>query len=135
MDPNELFDGFDPEAHAAEAKERWGDTSSYAEAARRTKTYTEADWERIRAEDRDLLQSLASVMQRGESPTSPEALEHAERHRLHIDRYYYACSREMHAGLAGMYEADSRFQASMDQHGEGLTAFLVAAIRASAAAT
>ena len=39
----------------------------------------------------------------------------------------------MHAGLADMYEADARFAASIDAHGEGLTRFLAAAIRANAA--
>jgi hypothetical protein len=38
----------------------------------------------------------------------------------------------MHARLGDMYEADSRFAANIDKFGEGLTAFLVAAIRENA---
>ena len=39
------------EQYAAEVKERWGDTEAYAESARRTKSYTEADWVRIKGEE------------------------------------------------------------------------------------
>ena len=38
----------------------------------------------------------------------------------------------MHRGLASLYEGDPRFAANIDRHGAGLTAFLVAAIRANA---
>jgi hypothetical protein len=56
----------------------------------------------------------------------------AERHRLSIDRWFYPCSRAMHLGLASLYESDSRFAENIDKHGEGLTPFFVAAIRANA---
>ena len=32
MDRKKLFDGFDPAAYEAEAKQRWGDTAAYAES-------------------------------------------------------------------------------------------------------
>lgn len=39
----------------------------------------------------------------------------------------------MHSGPASMCEGDERFSQSIDKHGEGLTGFLGAAIRANAA--
>ena len=33
------------DVYAAEAKERWGETEAYKESQRRTKNYTEADWQ------------------------------------------------------------------------------------------
>ena len=39
----------------------------------------------------------------------------------------------MQLGLADMYEADARFRDYYDRHGQGLTDYLVAAIRANAA--
>lgn len=45
----QVFGSFDPEAHAEEARERWGSTDAYRESARRTRGYTKADW-RIGAE-------------------------------------------------------------------------------------
>jgi hypothetical protein len=56
----------------------------------------------------------------------------AERHRLLIDRWFYPCSPETHAGLASLYESDARYAEGMDRHATGLAAFLVAAIRANA---
>jgi hypothetical protein len=37
-----IFDGFDPDEYADEAKERWGDTDAYKISMQRTKSYTEA---------------------------------------------------------------------------------------------
>lgn len=39
----------------------------------------------------------------------------------------------MHRRLADLYENEGRFAANIDQYGEGLTTFLVAAIRENAA--
>jgi hypothetical protein len=70
-------------------------------------------------------------MKKGVDPSSPEAVAVAERHRLSIDKWFYPCSRAMHAGLADMYEADARFRGAIDKAGEGVTQFLAAAIRAN----
>jgi hypothetical protein len=56
----------------------------------------------------------------------------AERHRQLIDTWFYPCSRAMHRGLSEMYLQDERFRSAIDAHGEGLTAFLRAAIAANA---
>jgi len=133
MDMKELFGGFDPAVHEAEVRERWGDGDAYKESARRVKAYTPDDWKRQQAEQVAIYADAADAMRRGVDPTTPAAVEIAERHRLAIDRWFYPCSRAMHAGLADMYEADERFRATIDRAGEGLTRFLTAAIRASAA--
>ena len=58
----------------------------------------------------------------------------AERHRLCFDRWFYRCSHKMHASIADMWEADTRYATSIDTHGgEGLAKFLAAAMRANAA--
>ena len=38
------------EAHQAEAEERWGDTDEYRESSRRTASYSDEQWKKIRAE-------------------------------------------------------------------------------------
>ena len=43
----EVFGDFDPDEHAAEVEERWGDGEPYRESQRRVARYTKADWERI----------------------------------------------------------------------------------------
>ena len=132
VDLKQLFDGFDPARYEAEAKERWGETEAHRESARRTKGYSAEDWSRYETENEAVLRDATAVMQAGRRPADAEAMDVAERHRLSIDQWFYACSREMHARLADMYEADARFAASIDRHGEGLTPFLAAAIRANA---
>ncbi len=133
MNPQEIFDGFDPSEHEEEAKRRWGTTSAFQESARRTKNYTPQDWERIKAADRELMEALAKKLQQGASAEDPEVLDLAEQHRLHMDRWYYPCSHAMHAGLAQLYTEDPRFAASFEKYGEGLAAFLATAIQANAA--
>ena len=133
MDMKEIFGGFDPSMHEAEVEERWGGTDAYKASRDRVQRYTADDWTRQQAEQGTIYADAAAAMRRGLEPTSPDAMAIAERHRQSIDRWFYSCSRVMHAGLADMYEADERFRAAIDKAGEGLTTFLAAAIRANAA--
>jgi len=133
MNPKQLFDGFDPAAHEAEAAERWGETSQFKEAGRRTRRYTPEDWTRIKAENDAVMDELAAAFARGVAPADPEAMDLAERHRRHIDRWYYPCPHATHAGLAGLYVGDDRFRTAIEERGEGLAAFLADAIRANTA--
>ena len=132
MDPKQLFDGFDPAQYEAEAEQRWGSSESFKESARRTKGYSSEDWQRFAAEQAALYAEAWALLTAGEPPDGERAGAVAERHRALIDRWFYPCSLEMHRGLASLYEGDPRFAANIDRHGAGLTAFLVAAIRANA---
>jgi DNA-binding transcriptional MerR regulator len=133
IDMKQLFDGFDPEQHEDEARERWGGTDAYAASKRRTRSYSRADWERLHAEQAAVYADAAAALAAGTAADADAAMAIAERHRLSIDRWFYPCSHAMHRGLADMYEADERFAANIDKHGAGLTAYLAAAIRANAA--
>lgn len=134
MNREDLFEGFDPEQYEEEAEQRWGETDAYRESSRRTSTYTPEDWKRIKADEHALMEAIADRMRARVSPEDRTAVDLAERHRRHIDRWFYPCSHARHAGLADMYVADDRFRATFDRHGEGLADYLAAAIRANAAA-
>ena len=127
-----LFDGFDPSLYESEVKERWGKTDAYKESARRTSKYTKADWERYKAESYAIMADAAQLFRSGASADGEGAMAVAERHRLSLDRWFYPCAPEMHAGLADMYEADARFAESIDKYAPGLTPWWSAAIRANA---
>jgi len=127
-----IFEGFDPAKYEAEVRERWGGTDAYKEATRRTKGYTKEDWQRLRSEGEAIYANAAALMNGGTAPTDDAAMVVAERHRLHIGRWFYPCSVDAHRGLANLYETDDRFSAGIDGHAPGLAAFLVAAIRANA---
>jgi DNA-binding transcriptional MerR regulator len=133
MDAKELFEGFDPADYEDEARERWGESEAYRESARRTGRYKEQDWKRMKEESNAILENLAARMREGAAADDAGVVELAEQHRLHIDRWFYPCSRKMHEGLAGLYVGDDRFKANLERHGEGLAQFLADAIRANAA--
>lgn len=133
MRPEELFEGFDPALYENEVQERWGGSEAYAESVRRTRRYTDEDWRRMKAEGDELVGALAAHLAAGRSPDEEEVMAAAEAHRLHIDRWFYPCSREMHVALSRMYVDDPRFAATFEAQREGLTEYVAAAIRANAA--
>ncbi len=117
--------------HQAEAEERWGNTDSYRESARRTQGYGPEDWAVIKAENEQIEADFAAAMVAGHSPDSSEAGALAERARLHIDRWYYPCTHAMHSGLAGMYTADPRFKENYEKRATGLAQYVASAIVAN----
>ena len=129
----DLFDGFDPSRYDEEARSQWGTTDAFAESEKRTRGYTPDDWKALQAEQAVVYDAAFAALKGGKAPSSAEAMDIAERHRLSIDRWFYPCSHTMHRGLASMYESDDRFRQSIDKYGEGLTTFLAEAIRANAA--
>ena len=132
MNASELFDGFDPKQYEQEAEQRWGHSDAYKESARRTKGYSKDDGARIKTANLDLMQRIAALLAAGHEPGETAAMDLAEEHRLHIDRFYYPCSHIMHDNLGQMYTADVRFQDNLDKFGSGVAAFLQAAIAANA---
>jgi DNA-binding transcriptional MerR regulator len=127
-----LFDGFDPDRYEDEAKQRWGSAESYKVSAQRTKSYSEADWRKLKDEQAAIYADALAAMKDGVRPDEPRAMDAAERHRLSIDRWFYPCSAQMHCGLADLWEADRRYADNIDKYGAGLTEYLAAAVRANA---
>jgi hypothetical protein len=123
--------GFDQNKYDAEVKERWGETDAYKEAARRTRDFSEEDLARIKEEAEEVELRLAGVFLAGHAPSDEPSMDAAEAHRLHMENFY-PCSHAMHVGLGQMYTADPRFTEHYDKRGEGLAAFLQAAIGANA---
>jgi DNA-binding transcriptional MerR regulator len=132
MDKEEMFEvfgDFDPAEYEEEVRERWGDTDAYAESKRRYATYSKDDLKAIKAEQDAVIVGLGERMAAGDDPDSPEVQELVERHRLVIDRNFYACPPAMHARLGDMYVADPRFTAVYDKVHPGLAIFLRDAMR------
>jgi len=119
--------------HAAEAKERWGHTDAYKESAKRTASYSRADWDEMKAETEAIEAGFAEALGKGAPADGEQAMDLAEEARLQIDRRFYPCSHAMHANLAEMYTADTRFRAHYDDRAEGLAEYVAAAIRANQA--
>jgi DNA-binding transcriptional MerR regulator len=130
----EVFGAHDPGQYADEARERWGETDAYRESHRRTSEYTKADWQRLGEESERIEQEYADCLMSGEPSDGPRARAAAERHRSHIDQWFYPCSHEMQVGLAEMYVADPRFTAHYDARVPGLAQYVHDAIYANALA-
>jgi DNA-binding transcriptional MerR regulator len=135
MSKEEMFGGFDEFDHAQyadEAKERWGDTDAYKESARRAKKYSKQDWQRMKEEMDAVHNGLAEMLRAGKPAADPEVTALAEQHRLHIDRWFYPCSHQMHQALGDMYIADPRFTATYEKIAPGLAQYVRDAITANA---
>ena len=130
----EVFGDFNPDDHAAEVEERWGDTDAYRESAKRTARYTKADWQRINAQGQAAIEQVIGAMADRKPADSPAAMAGAEAHRQQITDAFYDCSYEIHAALAEMYLADPRFTATYEKIAPGLAQYLHDAIKANAAA-
>ena len=126
-----VFGDFDPAEHEEEARQRWGGSEEYAQSALRMSSYTKQDWETIQAEAAGIYADFHALQQQGIAPESPEAAAAVKAHREHISRWFYECSPEIHAGLGQMYVADQRFADNIDKSGEGLSAYMSAAIEAA----
>lgn len=128
----EVFGEFDPAEYEDEVRERWGDTEAYRESARRAARYTKADWERFKAESEEIQGAIVALMDAGVPADDPRALDAVDRARLQIDRWFYPCSREMHAALGRMYVADPRFTATYEKIRPGMAQYVCDATQANA---
>lgn len=136
MDRTEMFEGleeFDHEQYQDEAERRWGHTDQYKESMRRTRRYGKGDWARIKEEGEAVVTKLADLLTEGAQAAGRAAMDLAEEHRSHIDRWFYPCSHGMHCNLAEMYTADERFEEYFEKRAKGLAAFVQDAIKANAA--
>ncbi len=127
---SEQFKDFDHHDHEQEAAERWGQTEAYKESARRTKGYGKKEFDRIQEEVAAINQAFADKMDR--NIPAEGAADVAERHRQHIEQWFYPGSKAFHVEVSQMYTADERFKANYEKYGEGLAEYVQQAIAANA---
>ncbi len=132
-DMRELFgDSFDD--YQAEAEQKWGETAEWKESQRRAKSYGKDDWIQIKSEGEAVEQAFADAFRAGLPADSEEAMNAAEKHRLHVNRWFYDCPPDFHRNLGDMYVSDPRYVATYDESFglPGLAAYCRAAIHANA---
>ncbi|GAA2208227.1 MerR family transcriptional regulator [Nonomuraea monospora] len=128
----EIFGDFRPEDHDAEVERRWGHTAAYAQSRARVASYTKADWLRLRAEADTVTDDLIAACKAGLPADGPAAMDIAERHRGHIERWFYDCPHDLHRCLGDIYAEDPRFAATFDERVPGLAGYFRHAIHANA---
>jgi MerR family transcriptional regulator, thiopeptide resistance regulator len=126
----ELFDGFDPAEYEDEVQERWGDTDAYKQSAARTKRYTKADWEQIKAEGDANTAEFIRLLDAGVAPAAPEALAAAAEKHAQLEKWFYDAPPEMFGNLADMWVNDQRFKKNIDKPRAGLAEYERAAVKA-----
>lgn len=134
MDKRKMFDGFDEfdsSKYEEETKARWGQTEAYKESMKRTRSYSKEKWSEIKEELDEILERMVALKAAGTEADSDEAMDLAEEHRGHIDRWFYPCSHAMHGSLSTMYTADPRFADFFEKRGEGLAEYVRGAIEAN----
>lgn len=127
----DVFEGFDPDQHAEEVEQRWGNSDANKQSSKRTQSYSKQDWEKYKSESEKLTQRMAALMDNGMKPGSEQVLEVIELMRLQIDQWFYDCSPEMHANLGEMYVNDERFNATYEKIRLNMAAFVRDATRAN----
>ncbi|ACC38480.1 transcriptional regulator [Mycobacterium marinum M] len=132
-DMRELFgDGFDD--YRAETEQKWGETTEWKESQRRTRSYGKDEWVRIKAEGQAVEKTLSDAFRAGLPADSEEAMNAAEQHRRHVNRWFYDCPPAFHRSLGDMYVSDPRYIATYDESFglPGLAAYCREAIHANA---
>lgn len=126
------FADFESQQFEEEVQQRWGDTDAFKESARRTKNYNKEDWTAIKNESGAIVTNLADLLAKGKVAQDEEVLRAIEQYRLHFDRWFYPCSKAMHALLGQMYISDQRFFDNYKKVQPGLAQFICDATRANA---
>ncbi len=132
-DMRELFgDGFDD--YRVETEQKWGETAEWKESQRRTKSYGKDEWVRIKAEGQAIEKALSDAFRAGLPADSEEAMNAAEQHRRHVNRWFYDCPPAFHRNLGDMYVSGPRYIATYDESFglPGLAAYCREAIHANA---
>ena len=131
--PEEMKELFGEGFHdaQAEAQERWGETDAWKQSQERTKGFSKADWEEVKAESDRVHQAFTDAMDAGEPAASEAAMAAAELHRASMQRFY-DCGYDMHRNLADMYVSDPRFIATYDEIRPGMAHYVRDAIHANA---
>jgi len=127
----EVF-GQDFVAHAEEAARKWGDSKEFVQRQQRTARYTQQDWEKLRTELAAINQGLAEAMLAGTPANDPVAMDLAEQHRKHTDRWFHDCDHATHRELAEHYRDNHRSGRNYDAMVPGLSQYVHDAIVANA---
>lgn len=129
---HDLFGDFLPSAYGAEARRRWGRTPEWAVASERISGYALTEWQEIRTEQEEIEGRLVRLLTDGRPADGIAAMDAAEAHRRHIDRWFYPCPAARHVRVAEFLRADASFAARYDGLARGAARYLLDAAVANA---
>ena len=123
------FDTREVDAYIARAREQWGETRAWEEYERKHGDRPAGEERRVADGMMDIFAAFGDL--RDGNPEGAQAQALATRLQAYITEHYYACTTEIFAGLADLYDAGGDFTRNIDRAGgPGTAAFAAAAIRA-----
>lgn len=126
--PENLFEGFDPAAHEAEARDRWPDHYEQHVAAH----FSPEQVESVHRELTTRIIRLAELMVAGRAPDDDAVLEEVDWHYRHVSQFW-APNAAAYTALGQMFVDDERFRVNYERVAEGLAAYVRDAMVAYAA--
>jgi MerR family transcriptional regulator, thiopeptide resistance regulator len=118
--PENLFEGFDPAAYEAEARERWPE--QYARAAEVAAAMSPEEMEASQQEVTANMIRMAELMAAGKAPGDPDVQAQVDEHYRWVSRAWTP-SAEAYRNLGRMYSGDERFRANYEKITVGLAEF------------
>lgn len=134
MSDKEKFEGFKRELieekerlYGKEAREKYGE-EAVDEANQKIMGLSEADYERFKNLEKEVLRQLEEAVRNKELPESETGHRIVLLHKDWLGYTWKEYSAQAHKGLASMYMADERFLAYYDKNLKGCGEFLVKAV-------
>lgn len=112
------FTAFDKEKldnYAAQAKARWGSTEAYREYEKKREDRTQKQEQSLAAGMMGIFAAFGDAKHL--SPSSEEAQGLVRRLQDYITEHYYTCTKQILAGLGGVYSAGGEFTENIDKAG------------------
>lgn len=122
------FDNSEFEKFKDEAKEKWGNTTAYAEYSEKSKNYGKDKFSAISGEMAEIFSKFNRAMKNSDAD-SDEAQALVKELQNYITNNFYTCTKEILFGLGQMYVYDERFKNNIDKAGEGTAEFVSEAIK------
>lgn len=122
------FDNSEFEKYKDEAKEKWGNTTAYAEYSEKSKNYGKDKFSAISGEMAEIFSKFNRAMKNPDA-ASDEAQALVKELQDYITNNFYSCTKEILSGLGQMYVYDERFKNNIDKAGEGTAEFVSEAIK------
>lgn len=117
------FDKTKLKEYEAEAKEKWGNTSSFSEYEAKSEERSDEENSFIASAMMEIFKEFGKISDK--NPKSAEAVELVKKLQNFITENYYNCTDEILFGLGQMYIMDERFTENIDKSGGTGTAEFV----------
>lgn len=123
----DFFDG-----HPEESEPVAAGADPFQDSQKRMSERTKKDWTRIQAEVEESNEAFAAAMDAGLAADGAKAMDIAEQHRLHVRRWFFDLTPELHRDLGDKYVTDPRFTKNYEGIRTGMSQYVRDAIHANA---